>query len=132
MAKIVKKNIIKQVEELFEDYDKNPNWTRRDIFLATTLKKYTKEQYDDIAIIIGDYMANNDNRNFDHNSMAMDIVASLVFLSGDLDGVDILLEDIPAHPKSNLRALLSMSVETCRAGMTKVDDFFESFSGVGE
>lgn len=132
MPKVVKSNIIKQVQELFDDYDKNPNWTRRDIFMATTLKKYTKNQYGEIALIIGDWYANNDDRNFDHGSIAMDIVATLAFFEGDLDGVELLLQDIPAHPKSNFRALLADAVMSCKHGLSNVKDFRDSFTGVGE
>jgi hypothetical protein len=133
MPKIVAKNIIKQVQKVFDDFDKKPDsWDSRDILMATLLKKYKSDQYDDIAIIIGDYMANNDDRDFNHNSIAMDIVASLVFFSGDLDGVDILLHGIPAHPKSNLRAQLAMATTLCKGGICEVKEYREVFTNVGE
>ena len=133
MPKIVAKNIIKQVQKVFDDYDKSPNnWSSRDILMATLLKKYKSDQYGDVAIIIGDWYANNDDRDFNHGSIAMDIVAVLAFFEGDLDGVDILLNDIPAHPNSNLRAQLAMATMLCKTGMSEVEEFREVFTNVGE
>lgn len=127
VMKIVKSKLTKQVQELFDDYDKNPDWTSRDIFLSTILKKFDTNQYGDVAEIIADWYAHTPDDNFDHSSIAMDIVASLVFFEGDFDSLEFLLQDMPPHPKSNLRGMLLDAMETCKRDASKVEDYRECF-----
>lgn len=126
-VKIVKSKLTKQVQELFDDYDKNPNWTSRDLFLSTILKKYEPKQYGDVAEVIADWYANTPDDDFNHSSIAMDIVASLVFFEGDFDSLEFLLQDIPPHPKSNLRGMLLDAMQACRHDMSRVEDYRECF-----
>ncbi len=123
VTKLNKKTILNDFDNMLEKFDiqlkENGDFIReRDVYLSFLVRTYkTSKQRMHIADTLAGHMVKTDSENYDHWSLAMDVISSMTFLAGDLDNTEFLLDDIEPHPTNNLRALISKSVQACRNGL---------------
>ena len=134
MTKLNKKTILNDFDNMLERFDiqlkENGDFIReRDVYLSFLVRTYkTSKQRMQVADTLAGHMAKNDDENHDHLSLAMDVISCMTFLAGDLDSTEFLLYDVEPHPTNNLRALISQSVQACRAGFMTPKGFEEAFN----
>jgi len=132
MTKLNKKTILNDFDNMLERFDiqlkENGDFIReRDVYLSFLVRTYkTSKQRMQVADTVAGYMVKTDDENYDHWSLAMDVIGCMTFLAGDLDSTEFLLDDVEPHPTNNLRELISKSVQSCRDGLSP-KDFEDAF-----
>lgn len=134
VTKLNKKTILNDFDNMLEKFDiqlkENGDFIReRDVYLSFLVRTYkTSKQRMHIADTLAGYVVKKDSENYDHWSLAMDVISCMTFLAGDLDNTEFLLDDIEPHPTNNLRKLINGAVQACRSYGARVEEFEEAFN----
>lgn len=134
MTKLNKKTILNDFDNMLEKFDiqlkeNGDSLRERDVYISFLVRTYkTSKQRMQVADTLAGHMAKSDDENYDHASLAMDVISCMTFLAGDLDSTEFLLDEVEPHPTNNLRALISQSVRACRDGIMTPKGFEEAFN----